>query len=75
MLTAIMLIADIKKIYLAHRQLIPVLKYRLGNGTNVQSLQYGKTMEHHGVKNSLHPAGHLIGLAQVRIEKDGGVCQ
>jgi len=59
--------------YLTQRQSIPVLKYRLGNQINVQSLEYGETIEHNGVKISLHPAGHIIGSSQVRVEKNGEV--
>src|SRR5438552_9208155 len=59
-------------LYLAHRQSIPVLKYRLGN-INVQSLEYNEILLHNGVKISLHPAGHIIGSAQVRVEHEGEV--
>ncbi|MBA3649125.1 MAG: ligase-associated DNA damage response exonuclease [Chitinophagales bacterium] len=60
-------------LYLAHRQSIPVLQYRLGEDINVQSMDYNETIFHNGVKISLHPAGHIIGSAQVRVEKDGEV--
>ena len=59
--------------YLAHRQSVPVLKYRLGYDINVQSLEYGETVSHNGVLISLHPAGHIIGSAQVRVEYQGEI--
>ena len=59
--------------YLAHRDAIPVLKFRLGEEINVESREYGETFSINGVKFSLHPAGHIWGSAQVRIEYKGQV--
>ena len=36
-------------------------------------LPYGEPIEHHGVRLSLHPAGHVLGSAQVRLEHGGRV--
>ena len=36
-------------------------------------LAYGEVIEHHGVRISLHPAGHVLGSAQVRLEHGGQV--
>ena len=58
-------------LYLAHRQSVPVLKYRLGSNISVQPLEYDELLLHNGVKISLHPAGHIIGSAQVRVEQEG----
>lgn len=49
-----------------------VLRARLGEIT-LQTLAYGEAIEHHGVRLSLHPAGHVLGSAQVRIEHRGQV--
>ena len=49
-----------------------VLRVRLG-GINLQTLQYGERIVHHGVTLSLHPAGHVLGSAQVRLEHGGQV--
>jgi putative mRNA 3-end processing factor len=49
-----------------------VLRSRLGE-VNLQLLPYGRTIEHHGVRVSLHPAGHVLGSAQVRLEVGGEV--
>ena len=49
-----------------------VLRERLG-GINLQALDYGKRIDMNGVAVSLHPAGHVLGSAQVRIEHRGQV--
>ncbi|HVY05420.1 MAG TPA: ligase-associated DNA damage response exonuclease [Burkholderiales bacterium] len=49
-----------------------VLRKRLGD-IAVDFLRYGETVDINGVKVSLHPAGHVLGSAQVRIEYGGDV--
>lgn len=49
-----------------------VLKTRLGN-IEVQSVPYGQAVEHNGVTISFHPAGHVLGSAQIRLEYQGHV--
>lgn len=61
------------KHYLSHHQSIPVLKYRLGQDIQVQGVEYGETIMVNGVQISLHPAGHIIGSAQIRLEFKGEV--
>ncbi len=61
------------KHYLAHRLTEPILKTRLGMEISVESLEYGQEIFINGVKFSLHPAGHIIGSAQVRVEYQGEV--
>ncbi len=58
--------------YLAAAASAEVLTARLGD-IRLQTLPYCRTVEHHGVKLSLHPAGHVLGSAQVRIEHRGRV--
>jgi putative mRNA 3-end processing factor len=58
--------------YLASEVGQEVLRIRLGD-INLQPLAYGQTIEHHGVKVSLHPAGHVLGSAQVRLQWRGEV--
>ena len=53
--------------YLASAKAEGVLRARLGEIT-LQTLAYGETVLHHGVRVSLHPAGHVLGSAQVRLE-------
>lgn len=56
------------KSYLAHRLAVPVMKFRLGADINVQGLEYDEQIVMNGVRISLHPAGHIWGSAQVRLE-------
>ena len=56
--------------YLAAAQAEGVLRARLGAIT-LQTLAYGEAVDHFGVRVSLHPAGHVLGSAQVRLEHRG----
>ena len=58
--------------YLASAPAEGVLRVRLGE-IDLQTLAYGQAIGHHGVKVSLHPAGHVLGSAQVRLEHAGQV--
>ncbi|PWW45544.1 ligase-associated DNA damage response exonuclease [Melaminivora alkalimesophila] len=59
--------------YLAHALSAGALRARLGADICLQTLEYGEQVAHHGVRLSLHPAGHVLGSAQVRIEHGGQV--
>jgi len=59
--------------YLAHHDAEGVLRARLGADITLQTLAYGETVQHRGVTVSLHPAGHVLGSAQVRVEHAGRV--
>lgn len=59
--------------YLCHEDTLPVLRLRLGN-INTQSVAWGDPVYKNGVKISLHPAGHIIGSSQIRVEYKGEVC-
>lgn len=50
-----------------------VLRVRLGPEAAIDSLPYGAPLDLSGVRVSLHPAGHIAGSAQVRIESRGHV--
>lgn len=52
---------------------VGVLKQRLGQNINVISIPFGQKFLLNGVTVSLHPAGHILGSSQVRIESDGEV--
>jgi putative mRNA 3-end processing factor len=60
------------KKYLAHHTSVPILKLRLGH-INVEGIGYGETFTINGVQFSLHPAGHIPGSAQVRMDYRGEV--
>jgi putative mRNA 3-end processing factor len=58
--------------YLATAAGAGVLQSRLP-GISLQTLEYGEHVAIDGVKVSLHPAGHVLGSAQVRVESHGEV--
>ena len=60
------------KHYLCHTLTKPILQLRLGEN-NYQTLAWNEPVFINGVKISLHPAGHIIGSSQVRIEYKGEV--
>lgn len=62
------------KAYLCHELTRPILHQRLGEDLNIQTLPYGKEISINGVRLSFHPAGHVIGSAQVRLEYKGEIC-
>ena len=59
--------------YLAHRAAAGVMRARLGADIALDTLGYGETTTVNGVRVSLHPAGHVLGSAQVRLEHRGRV--
>ncbi len=59
--------------YLAAKPGLPVLQTRLGAQARIEGLAYGETRDIAGVKISLLPAGHVLGSAQVRVERGGEV--
>lgn len=59
------------KHYLTHHHSIPVIKHRLGADISVEGKNYGEKTIINGVEISLHPAGHIIGSAQIRLSKGG----
>ena len=58
--------------YLCHTHTGPLLKLRLGDIT-VQSVEWNEKVSMNNVTVSLHPAGHIIGSSQVRLEYNGEV--
>jgi putative mRNA 3-end processing factor len=58
--------------YLCHRDSVAILRKRLGEA-NVEGVAYGEAVDLSGVKISLHPAGHILGSAQIRVEFAGEV--
>ena len=60
------------KYYLCHHQSKPLLELRLGENV-YESIGWNEPIQMNNVKVSLHPAGHIIGSSQVRIECKGEV--
>ena len=50
-----------------------LLRRRVGAGTAIEALPYGQPLTLGGVTVSFHPAGHVLGSAQIRIEGSEGV--
>lgn len=59
--------------YLCTSSAAPFLRHRLGMKASIQSLEYGEKLLINGVQFTFHPAGHIIGSAQVRVEYKGEV--
>ena len=69
--------------YLCHRLTVPLLEARLGpyagldpyagRNSPYQGVEWGEPVFLNGVRVSLHPAGHIIGSSQVRVEYRGEV--
>ncbi len=59
--------------YLTARSGAALLRKRLGDEATIQTVEYGDTVTLGGARVSLHPAGHILGSAQVRIESSGEV--
>lgn len=59
--------------YLTARPGAGVLQARLGPEATIQAVEYGERIHRGSVQVSLHPAGHILGSAQVRLEKEGQV--
>jgi putative mRNA 3-end processing factor len=59
--------------YLCSRESESVLRTRLGANASIQTLDWGEPVTLDGVRISLHPAGHILGSAQVRVEHRGEV--
>lgn len=61
------------KHYLSHHFNEHVLRKRLGNDISFQGINYNETLNINGVNISFHPAGHIPGSAQIRLEHKGDV--
>ena len=59
--------------YLTSTDGLTVLRARVGDGAEIATLDYGAVVDIGGVRVSLHPAGHILGSSQVRVEHRGEV--
>src|SRR5687768_4799866 len=57
--------------YLCTDEAMPVIRHRLFLQDNIQTLKYGEHLQINGVDFSFHPAGHIPGSAQIRVEYKG----
>ena len=61
------------KHYLCHNHSKAIIKHRIGADISIESIGYDVPLLVNGVKVSFHPAGHIIGSAQIRLEYKGFV--
>ena len=59
--------------YLTSASGAPLLRERVGKKSNVEGLPFGEARMINGVTVSFHPAGHILGSSQIRIEQRGEV--
>jgi putative mRNA 3-end processing factor len=59
--------------YLTSAEGLGVLRARLEPGATVRGIGYGERLSLNGTSVSLHPAGHILGSCQIRIEHRGEV--
>ena len=59
--------------YVGSREGERVMRTRLGADAAIRAVEYGEAFSINGVTLSLHPAGHILGSAQVRVEHRGEV--
>lgn len=59
--------------YLCAASCEPLLRLRVGSVARIETLQFGEPMQIGRARVSLHPAGHILGSAQVRVEGPEGV--
>jgi putative mRNA 3-end processing factor len=57
-------------VYVCHRDTAPILRKRLGEVT-IETATYGQILTRNGVELSFHPAGHMLGSAQVSVAWKG----
>lgn len=58
--------------YLATEASVPIIRHRLGE-ISIHGVAFGEVIRINGVKVSFHPAGHIIGSAQIRVEYRGEI--
>jgi putative mRNA 3-end processing factor len=54
--------------YLCNEGSKPIIQYRLNTESPIQAVKYGEVITINGVRFSFHPAGHIQGSAQIRVE-------
>lgn len=60
-------------LYIATPETVKIIQHRLGKETPCQPLKYHQKLKLGNCWISLHPAGHILGSSQVRIESPKGI--
>ncbi|WP_293449797.1 ligase-associated DNA damage response exonuclease [Planktotalea sp.] len=58
--------------YLCTASAAPIMRHRL-DSIDLQTVEYGASIDMNGVQISFHPAGHVIGSAQIRLAYKGEI--
>ena len=59
--------------YLCTTAAAPVIRHRLNLSDNLETVDFGEKIFIQGVEFSFHPAGHIPGSAQIRVEHAGDI--
>jgi putative mRNA 3-end processing factor len=59
--------------YLCSDDCAGVLRARIGSDAVIETIAWGVQLSFKGVTVSLHPAGHILGSAQIRVEHKGEI--
>lgn len=59
--------------YLTAKPGVRLLQARVGEYANIQALEYGEKIRINNIEISLHPAGHILGSAQIRLDYQGEI--
>lgn len=59
--------------YLCAQESVGILRLRLGMKVVIEGRPYGEVLTINGVRVSFHPAGHILGSAQIRLEHGGEI--
>jgi putative mRNA 3-end processing factor len=59
--------------YLVPKEGELITRIRIGDDATIETLPYRKELDIDGVKVSFHPAGHILGSSQVRVEYKGEI--
>lgn len=59
--------------YLTAQSGAALLRARIGSDSAIQPLPYGEPLTFGDVQLSLHPAGHMLGSSQIRLQRGGEV--
>ncbi len=60
-------------VYYASESSVPLLKRRLGEDKDIRGVSFGQMLTIGDTQVSFHPAGHVLGSAQIRVEHNNEV--
>jgi len=63
----------VARTYYASEASVPLLKKRLGEDKDIRGVTFGEPLNFGNTNVSFHPAGHVLGSAQIRVEHNDSV--